>query len=268
MNSIDASAQVIEAPKEKMISSSTSQVICKVSLPPVGKKNATVLDLILYGNAGRRFLEKGKEGDAIFISDSTLHHDLQARTHHLEGGSVQWIDDSKFGILNKVILSGRCIKTIDSKDELQFRTTSTGLMICNQSLSIVTGRNKTELFNIYAINNVEDKFKLAELMCNYTRKGSGLTIKGKIITDGWFDKRTNEQRTTTKIQVNKMTLGPRGETGEGIPKEVKPQTAIANGKEPKSLWGGQAGDNDMPDLPEPVASVTKSLDIEGSEMPF
>jgi hypothetical protein len=57
-----------------------------------------------------------------------------------------------------VILAGRCVKDINHEDARSFRTTANGYMICNQTLSVNTGRNQADLFNFYAINSSEDKF--------------------------------------------------------------------------------------------------------------
>ena len=63
--------------------------------------------------------------------------------------------------------------------------------------------------HFYAINNVDDRIKYAELMCNYTKKGTGATIEGKLVTDVWKDRNTNEQKSQSKIQLVQMTLAPR-----------------------------------------------------------
>ena len=48
--------------------------------------------------------------------------------------------------------------------------------------------------------------KLAELLKNFTRKGVGLTVQGRLPTDEWKDKMTGQGRSQTKIQLIQMTF--------------------------------------------------------------
>jgi single-strand DNA-binding protein len=113
-------------------------------------------------------------------------------------------------------------------------------MICNQTLAVSTGRNQSDLFNFYAINSAEDKPNYAELLCNFTRKGTGLTIKGRLVTDSWIDKDSKEKKLQTKIELKKMTLAPKA--GEGS-SSIQPQTTmISSAAASPSLWGGRTMD--------------------------
>jgi single-stranded DNA-binding protein len=182
----------------------------------------------------------------------------------LHGGIIAEVDSS-FPILNTIILSGRCVKDIDQEDARAFKTTADGLMICNQTLSVNTGRNQADLFNFYAINSAEDKLNNAELLVNFTRKGVGLTIQGRLVTDSWTDKETRERKSNTKIQLVTMTLAPKGTSDV---KQIQPQTTVASSNGVASLWGGKTADdlaepwgaqtgNGLPDLPGyAMASVT------------
>jgi single-stranded DNA-binding protein len=130
-------------------------------------------------------------------------------------------------------------------------------MICNQTLSVNTGRNQADLFNFYAINTAQDKLNNAELLVNFTRKGVGLTIQGKLTTDAWVDATTKEKRTATKIQLVSMTLAPKGNDGS---RTIQPQTTVASTGDVASLWGGKSAEDEsdawtktaggsLPDLP-------------------
>jgi single-stranded DNA-binding protein len=165
--------------------------------------------------------------------------------------------DESFPILNTVILSGRCVKDIDHEDARAFKTTADGLMICNQTLSVSTGRNQADLFNFYAINTAQDKLNNAELLVNFTRKGVGLTIQGKLATDAWTDATTKEKRTATKIQLVSMTLAPKSNDGS---RAIQPQTTVASTGDVATLWGGKSAEDEsdpwtkttggsLPDLP-------------------
>jgi single-stranded DNA-binding protein len=206
MNIVSVCAKIKEDPREVYVSSDSTALRCLIQLPPVGNKAPTVIEMNLYGKTADRFT--AKKDSLIFLSKSKLRFDLESRSFSLHGGVIANITD-EFPIFNSVILCGRCVKDIDPNDPKQFKTTDSGLIICNQTLAVVTGKNQSDLFNFYAINNVDDKIKYAELMCNYTRKGTGATIEGKLVTDVWKDKNSNEQKSQSKIQLVQMTLAPR-----------------------------------------------------------
>ena len=255
MNQTFVCAQTTEVPREVAISATNYAMRCSVLLPPVGNKAPTPIELNVYGKAAERFARTTR-GAQIYIHGAKLRFDLESRTYSLHGGIIATVDES-FPILNTVILSGRCVKDIDHEDARAFKTTADGLMICNQTLSVNTGRNQADLFNFYAINSAEDKLNNAELLVNFTRKGVGLTIQGKLITDSWIDKESKEKKAATKIQLVSMTLAPK--TGDS-PRTIQPQTTVASGGEVANLWGGKSAEEDsdpwtktagggLPDLP-------------------
>lgn len=248
-------AQTVEAPKEKAISETSFATVCNVLLPPVGNKAPTPVQLNVYGKPAERFI-KTPAGAQIYIHGSKLRFDLESKTYSLHGGIVTQVDPS-FPILNTVILGGRCVKDIDQDDARAFKTTSEGLMICNQTLSVSTGRAQADLFNFYAINTAQDKLNNAELLVNFTRKGTGLTIQGRLVTDSWVDKETKERKSQTKIQLVSMTLAPKPSSGSG---SITPHTTVASASGVASLWGGKTAEelaepwgaqtgNHLPDLP-------------------
>jgi single-stranded DNA-binding protein len=255
MNQTFVCAQTTEVPREVAISATNYAMRCAVLLPPVGNKAPTPIELNVYGKAAERFARTTR-GAQIYIHGAKLRFDLESRTYSLHGGIIATVDES-FPILNTVILSGRCVKDIDHEDARAFKTTADGLMICNQTLSVNTGRNQADLFNFYAINTAQDKLNNAELLVNFTRKGIGLSIQGKLITDSWLDKETRERRTVTKIQLVSMTLAPKTDNGQ---RSIQPQATVASEGEAASLWGGKSAEDDsdpwtktsgggLPDLP-------------------
>ena len=255
MNQTFACAQTTEVPREVAISATNYAMRCSVLLPPVGNKGPTPIELNVYGKSAERF-GRTQRGAHIYIHGAKLRFDLDSRTYSLHGGIIATVDES-FPILNTVILGGRCVKDIDHEDARAFKTTSEGLMICNQTLSVNTGRNQADLFNFYAINSAEDKLNNAELLVNFTRKGVGLTIQGKLITDAWTDRETKVKKTATKIQLVSMTLAPKSTEA---PRTIQPQTTIASEGEAATLWGGKRAEEDsdpwtktagggLPDLP-------------------
>ncbi len=271
MNYVDVCAILNENPRQVYTSSTTFNYCAEVTLPPVGNKAPTVLVLNVYGKTGDafRFLNKG---DRVYIHGSKLRFDLESKTYSLNGGVVAQVNEA-FTVFNDVILTGRCIKDIDQTDARAFKTTADGLMIANQTLSVNTGRNQADLFNFYAINTAQDKFNQAELLVNMTRKGTGLTIRARIVTDAWTDKETNQRRSVTKLQLVNMTLAPK--TSESQTKQVTSQTTVASTENVASLWGGKtveessdpwnAGPNTgLPDLPGQYGNAPEFND----EVPF
>ena len=200
MNLAFLCAQLLEDPKKIYTSESTSNARCLIGLPPIGNKAVTRIQLTVYGKQVDQ-LANLKAGHQIYLHGSKLRYDIETKEFRLEGGNFGTVSHEYFPVFNTVILSGRCIKNINKDDERDYKVTPSGLMICNQSLSVNTGRNQSDIFNFYAINSTEDRNKLAELLKNFTRKGVGLTVQGRSLTDEWKDKMTGQGRSQTKIQL-------------------------------------------------------------------
>ena len=239
MNLAFLCAQLLEDPKKIYTSESTSNARCLIGLPPIGNKAVTRIQLTVYGKQVDQ-LANLKAGHQIYLHGSKLRYDIDTKEFRLEGGNFGTVSHEYFPVFNTVILSGRCIKNINRDDERDYKVTPSGLMICNQSLSVNTGRNQSDIFNFYAINSTEDRNKLAELLKNFTRKGVGLTVQGRLLTDEWKDKMTGQGRSQTKIQLIQMTLGPKTQTN---PDAIEPKTNLASGTAPETLWGNQQDDS-------------------------
>ena len=239
MNLAFLCAQLLEDPKKIYTSESTSNARCLIGLPPIGNKAVTRIQLTVYGKQVDQ-LANLKAGHQIYLHGSKLRYDIDTKEFRLEGGNFGTVSHEYFPVFNTVILSGRCIKNINKDDERDYKVTPSGLMICNQSLSVNTGRNQSDIFNFYAINSTEDRNKLAELLKNFTRKGVGLTVQGRLLTDEWKDKMTGQGRSQTKIQLIQMTLGPKTQTN---PDAIEPKTNLASGAAPETLWGNQQDDS-------------------------
>ena len=239
MNLAFLCAQLLEDPKKIYTSESTSNARCLIGLPPIGNKAVTRIQLTVYGKQVDQ-LANLKAGHQIYLHGSKLRYDIDTREFRLEGGNFGTVSHEYFPVFNTVILSGRCIKNINRNDDRDYKVTPSGLMICNQSLSVNTGRNQSDIFNFYAINSTEDRNKLAELLKNFTRKGVGLTVQGRLLTDEWKDKMTGQGRSQTKIQLIQMTLGPKTQSN---PDAIEPKTNLASGTAPETLWGNQQDDS-------------------------
>ena len=98
-------------------------------------------------------------------------------------------------------------------------------------------------------------------MTDFTRKGAGLTIHGRLSTRGWVDESTGEPRQSTQISVSKMTLPPRPQAGQTP--EIKPKVSISEGSTTKSLWPGSSEDGWNPQQ----SQLTSATPVDDSE-PF
>jgi single-stranded DNA-binding protein len=254
-NFVSAYAQTLEEPREVYTSATSTAIRCMVGIPAVGNKSATQIELNVYGKNAERFARAPK-GAHVYIHGAKLRHDLDTRTHSLHGGTIAAVND-QFPIFNDVILVGRCVKDLEG-DARAFKTTESGLMICQQTLSVSTGKNQADLFNFYAINSANDKLNNAELLFNFTRKGTGLTLRGRLVTDSWTDQSTKERKSQTKIQLVSMTLSPKGSGQETKP--IQPQATVRDGTEVQPLWNSDntntavdpwsvASGGGLPDLP-------------------
>lgn len=244
-NFVAAYAQTLEEPREVYISATSTAIRCMVGIPPIGNKAATNIELNVYGKNAERFARAPK-GAHIYIHGAKLRHDLESRTHTLHGGTIAAVND-QFPIFNDIVLIGRCIKDLQN-DPRSFKTTEGGLMICQQTLSVTTGKNQADLFNFYAINAADDKLNNAELLYNFTRKGTFIAVRGRLVTDAWTDDSTKERKSQTKIQLVSMTLAPKPSAEQ---KSVQPQTTVQDAKEVRPLWNNT---NNTPADPWTVAS--------------
>ena len=273
MNYVDVCAVLSENPREVYTSATSSNLCAEIIVPPASTNKApTSLVFHVYGKACEKF--KGlTKGQRLYIHGAKLRFDLESKAYSLHGGAIAQVTEA-FPVFNDVILTGRCIKDIDQTDARAFKTTADGLMIANQTVSVNTGRNQADLFNFYAINTAQDKFNQAELLVNFTRKGTGITIRGRLVTDAWTDKETQERKSITKIQLVQMTLAPKN--NESQPKSVTTQTTVASTENVASLWGGktteesvdpwtQASGGGLPDLPGQYGNTPN---FDDSEPPF
>ena len=235
MNKIYVSVQTIEDPRQVYIDSSRTNVLVKALIPPSKDKAPTPVTIQVYVPVDQaRIMQSVKANCHLFIAGGKLRHDLDAREYNIQGGSIAIVSPETFPIINEVVLGGRCIKDIDQGDARAFKRTDSGYVICNQTLSVNTGKNKADLFNFFAINKVDDRFNKAEYLASLTRNGTGLTISGRVVTDAWTDKATGQAKSKTQIQMYDMTLAPKPKAGT-----IQPSTELPANTPVQSLWGGQ-----------------------------
>jgi single-stranded DNA-binding protein len=261
MNKAYLTVNVTAAPQQVYISESRTIVECSVEIPTNNPRNAaTKLTYKIWANQ-EKFLSAISAGMQLYISGAQLRHDLKERSYSLHDGNWVIVPTGQFPLLNEIILSGRCIKDVDLSDPRQFKTTDSGYIISSQSLSVNRGKQETDLFNLKAITKADSKVRYAEWLANMTRKGTGLTVAGRISTSEWKDQTTQELRSNTEIQISQMTLAPKPKTNE-----IQPQATMSNDSEAKSLWSAPVAAG----VAEPWGSNTEGLpDLPATDnMPF
>jgi single-strand DNA-binding protein len=113
--------------------------------------------------------------------------------------------------INKVTILGNLTR------DPEIRALPSGIKVA--SFSLATNRtwkdqsgkkqDATEYHNIVSFG------KLAELIAQYSKKGSSLYVEGRLQTRSWDDKATGEKKYRTEIVVETFQFGPRPAAGGG-----------------------------------------------------
>lgn len=118
--------------------------------------------------------------------------------------------------LNKVVIVGR----VTADPEL--RTTTSGTHVA--SFSMATNRNWTdkdgERKEDTEFHNIVAWGRQADIVSQFSKKGSLLLIEGRLQTRSWEGK-DGQQRRTTEIVTERVQLGPRAGGGGSASKEEK-----------------------------------------------
>ena len=250
MNQVFVCAQAVENPTEIYLDSSRTALKVKVQLPPLSaSKRPTELYYHIYKDQSR-WRSLITSGTCLFIHGAKLQHDLDAQEHSIHGGNPAIVDDS-FPIYNTVLLTGRMAKPVDQNNSKSYVITDQ-YIIANTSMTVSRGNQQADLFNLCAISKADDRFKLAEFLANTAPKGTGITIRGQLVTSGWFDHDKKQDRTRTNIQLQQVTLAPKSNTTSST---ITPTTTINSDSQPKPLWGGRTAES-MAESPHQAAIAT------------
>lgn len=95
--------------------------------------------------------------------------------------------------MNITILIGRLTK------EIEIRTTQSGTAIANFDLAVNRDKDNTDFIKCVAMG------KSAEILKDYTNKGSQIGIEGKIQTRS-YEAKNGEKRSVTEVFVNRVQL--------------------------------------------------------------
>lgn len=105
--------------------------------------------------------------------------------------------------MNQIILIGRLTKDAESK------TTNTGKKVANFTLAVSKGKDQAQFFNCIAWE------KTAEIVLQYTNKGSQIAIMGELQNRSW-DKPDGSKGYATDIVVREVELLGKPKQTEGI----------------------------------------------------
>ncbi len=152
--------------------------------------------------------------------------------------------------VNKVILLGNLGKDPEVKYTPQGKPVAKFSLATNERYKDKDGnwQDRTEWHNIVLWE------RLAEIAGEYLKKGSKVYIEGRIRTDSWDDKQTNQKKYMTNIIGNELVLlGGRGEAGGG---------------ESASRGVAAGGNNFDQRTPEPEPASATSSPISDEDIPF
>lgn len=98
--------------------------------------------------------------------------------------------------VNQVILLGRITK------DVELRTTASGKNVTEFSLAVdkAGSREGADFFEVVAWE------KTAELLSQYTGKGSKVLVQGRLQQDTWDDKDTGKKRSKVTVVANDVTF--------------------------------------------------------------
>lgn len=114
--------------------------------------------------------------------------------------------------VNQVILLGRITQ------DVEVRTTTSGKNVTQFSLAVdkAGSQEGADFFEVTAWD------KLAELLAQYTQKGSKVLVQGRLQQDTWDDKDTGKKRSRVTVTANDVTFLDSKQDGNTNSKDVVP----------------------------------------------
>lgn len=158
--------------------------------------------------------------------------------------------------VNKVILIGRLGKDPETRYMTNGEAVTNATLATSESWKDKAGekQEKTEWHNLVFYR------RLAEIAGEYLKKGSQLYVEGKLQTRKWQTKE-GQDRYTTEIVVNEMTMLGSRQSGEHSPERDSNPAGRSGSSSPKPAPDGQ---------PSASASTTKAgaFDNFDDDIPF
>ena len=146
-------------------------------------------------------------------------------------------------MLNRIVLIGRLVA------DPELRYTQSGIPVSSFCIAVdrnyknAAGERETDFINISAWR------KLAELICEYMKKGRLIAVEGSLQMRK-YQTREGENRTAYEVQAENVQFLDRGGSGKGM-----------DGPAPSH------SDADAPPPPEP-SSMGPAMDDDNSDLPF
>lgn len=118
--------------------------------------------------------------------------------------------------VNQVILLGRMTR------DIEIRETPSGKAVGNFSLAVNRGKEEVDFIEMTAWE------KTAEIMAQYTQKGSQLVVVGSLRQETWEDKDSGKKRSKLTVTAHDVTfVGGKGDT-ENVPTDVDDEISLEN----------------------------------------
>ena len=157
--------------------------------------------------------------------------------------------------LNKVILMGNLTRDPELKAIPSGIKVATFSLATNRTWKDQNGKkqDQTEYHNITSYGRV------AELIAQYSRKGSSLYVEGRLQTRSWDDQATGQKKYRTEIILENFQFGPK-------PQGAGDQGATRTWKKDVSSKGEDAGAMPEDDMLETIEYPEE--DINAEDIPF
>lgn len=109
--------------------------------------------------------------------------------------------------VNQVILLGRLTR------DVELRTTTTGKNVAELSLAVDRGNDEADFFDVVAWD------KTAELLSQYTQKGSKVLVQGRLRQESWDDKETGKKRSKVVVTAFDVTFLDSKTSGDSVQRQ-------------------------------------------------
>ncbi len=139
--------------------------------------------------------------------------------------------------VNKAIIVGR----LGKDPELKY--TASGAAVCQVSVATSFKTKETETTEWHRIVFWE---RLAEIVGEYTEKGSLIYVEGRLQTRKYTDKEGVEKYATEIVATSMQLLSPRKDGGE---REPEPRKPASSDNRPRSSSGANAPARKTSDVP-------------------
>jgi single-strand DNA-binding protein len=151
--------------------------------------------------------------------------------------------------MNNYSAIGRLTKDPD------FKTTGTGISICNITLAVDTGKDQQGQSTAAFIECTAFK-KTAEVLMQYVKKGRQIGVNGSIVQENWVDKTTGQNRSKLKVNINNITLISDGQ------KQQPQQQQFQQQQQQQQQWQNRQPQQQQQQV------ISQNWDLSDDDLPF